>query len=122
MTGHTAHAGLITRLEAATGPNRDLDAWIAICAGIAPPVAFRPCVSLDPGTFGIGAYEIWVAPTYTASLDAALTLVPEDYDWIIGRTNGGLTIHACCGGTEEHFGDTPAIALCIAALKARSQT
>ncbi|MHB1208054.1 MAG: hypothetical protein ACYCZX_20995, partial [Rhodospirillaceae bacterium] len=58
-------------------------------------------------------------PEYTRNLDAALSVVPEGYDWIVAHTNGGLTIHACVGGTKEIFGTTPALALCAAALLAR---
>lgn len=59
-----------------------------------------------------------------AYLDAAMTLVPDGYDWIIGRTNDGLTIPAEVGGRGDEymrFGNTPALALCAAALRARSQ-
>jgi len=126
---------LIARLEAATGPSRELDAQIAITCGKAPAVAFRPCVSLDPGTFGIGAYEIWVAPSYTASIDAALTLVPEG--WAIERLSHWPDIGASVELWEVTYRNgkpwhtsrdrkvevrdvaTPAIALCIAALRAR---
>jgi hypothetical protein len=58
-----------------------------------------------------------------ASLDAAMTLVPEGFDWIIGRTNDGLTIHAEVGGRGDEFmrfAATPALALCAAALHARA--
>lgn len=62
---------------------------------------------------------------YTTSLDAALTLVPEGWA-------GGGRIVAPCGPYQIEFlgvkndrgmangeGETPALALCIAALKAR---
>ena len=55
-----------------------------------------------------------------AWLDAALTLVPEGFDWAVFRTNGGLTVHAWCGDCQDHFGATPALALCAAALRARA--
>ncbi len=119
---------LIARLEAATGPCRELDAQIAMAAGIAPAVAFRPCVSPDPGTFGIGAYDTWVAPLYTASVDAALMLVPEGWCPLIGQ-NVHHRHWSCLVQRVRGSGDidsrhnnapTPAIALCIAALKARA--
>lgn len=60
------------------------------------------------------------APAYTASLDAAMTLVPEGYDWAVFRTNGGLTVHAWCGSREDVFAATPALALTAACLRARA--
>lgn len=56
-----------------------------------------------------------------AYLDAAMTLVLEGFDWALGRTNGGLTIHAEVGGQGGEFmcfGDTPALALAAAAIRA----
>jgi hypothetical protein len=63
---------------------------------------------------GVSLYD------YTESLDAAVSLVPKDYDWIVCRANGGLTLHACVGDTNEYFSSTPALALCAAALRARA--
>lgn len=119
---------LITALETATGPCRELDAQIAMAAGIAPAVAFRPCVSPDPGTFGVGAYDTWVAPLYTASVDAALMLVPEGFCWEVRKGyvpeatvwQIGCEYDEGSGRTLPHAqAPTPAIALCIAALRAR---
>jgi hypothetical protein len=36
-----------------------------------------------------------------------LSKLPPGCDWIIGYTNGGLTIHAQVGPLKECFGDTP---------------
>lgn len=58
----------------------------------------------------------------SAYLDAAAMFVPEGYDWIVGHTNGGLTIYAECGGTGgdfTRFAATPYFALLSAAMKAR---
>lgn len=99
---------LIARLGEATGPDRELDARLhEICIG----AVWRMPLSgpwLSDGTAAV--------PAYTESIDAAMQLVPKGYDWIIGRTNDGMTIHACCGSTSEYFADTPPLALCIAAL------
>lgn len=89
---------LIEKLEAAT------------CAQYALDVAIYEA---------IGRAEPEIPPAYTASMDAALTLVPDGYDWRVDRINSGLTIFASVGNEDVHFGDTPAIALCIAALRAR---
>jgi hypothetical protein len=61
-------------------------------------------------------------PPFTASIDAALMLVPEDHDWIIYNVNGhvGGTPSARIGMSEA-YGFTPALSLCIAALKARGE-
>lgn len=59
--------------------------------------------------------------SYTASLDAALSLVPEGFFWSISKdgVRGGFT--ACClcdGNMEWQWGVTPAMALTNAALRA----
>jgi hypothetical protein len=129
---------LAERCEQATGPDRDLDALIR-CAVFAPQGAF---VRRSPINGAWCIYEIsyggkersWEprglsrearVGAFTASLDAAMTLVPEGFDWLIGRTNDGLTIHAEVGGRGDEFmrfGNTPALALCAAALRARAST
>lgn len=96
---------LIERLEKAEGPDRNLDAMIhwQIKNGV-----------------GVGAAQD--APHYTASLDAAMTLVPSGYQW--DMTAYGSGAHASVGGTKKfgtaHDAKTPALALCIAALHSRS--
>jgi hypothetical protein len=114
---------LADRCEKATGPDRELDAQIWLASeprteGAVPDENCAGWVRRDGWAFGCAK-----APDYTASLDAAMTLVPEGYDWVIGRTNGGLTIHAEVGGRGDEymrFGSTPALALCAAALRARA--
>lgn len=61
-------------------------------------------------------------PLYTSSVDAALTLVPDEHDWILEHTNGGMTICAYVGGIGDEcrmFGDSPALALAASALAAK---
>lgn len=104
---------LADRVEAATGPDRELDCDIARMLGVTVMRRNHEDTANEEHTY-------W---RYTESLDSALSLVPEGFDWIIGRTNGGLTIHAEVGGRGNEFmrfGDTPALALCAAALRARS--
>lgn len=65
-----------------------------------------------------------VAKPYTASLDAAMSLVPEGYSWILysdGSCEVGPTPIAGSMMDAEFTADaaTPAIALCAATLKAR---
>jgi hypothetical protein len=111
---------LIARLEMATEGSRDLDD--AIFDLLHPPRIEN--VELPEG-FGEGPphnFGRWT-PEYTASLDAALRLVPEDTDWCVGVGSPGYA--AGLGEIDDdgpkHVGRaaTPALALCIAALHAR---
>lgn len=123
---------LIEKLEQATGPDRALDAAITVVLDIReewlrsddrPLVASaddKGCPTarlghVSAGKFGPG----FEAPRYTASIDAALTLVPEGSTWDLTFDD---YLIACVGSghnTGKH--DTaPAIALCIAALKSRA--
>jgi hypothetical protein len=65
-------------------------------------------------------------PAYTASIDAALTLVPQGWEWsydsasfdaFVGDYSGSFLVEADkeCHGANKN----PAIAICIAALRAR---
>lgn len=94
---------LIARLEAATGPSFALDCEINKAVGSAA----------------------WPPRAYTASIDAALTLVPDDHDWSLHCDNG-QAIAGCapadpagCSWADSRAA-TPALALCIAALRARA--
>jgi len=113
---------LIKKLEAATEGSRELDAEVAVAAG------------LDKDTM-CSMYLDWVrlnnanminghpGPHYTTSIDAALTLVPEGVaHWMIRSPKPWAKIWLHYDNTDnETYGDgaTPALALCIAALKAR---
>lgn len=117
---------LIVRLSNATGPDQALDA--AIFRAIGAPVPFQFATALVALTYDemdecyyapIGGMRIrYTPPTYTGSMDAALTLVPPLYDWIMGHTNGGLTIYASVGDQYDMFGNTPPLAMCAASLRA----
>lgn len=129
---------LIAALETATGPNRKLDAAIAKHIGWNnkkadlwwPPEsvtwARRTKQSLwdaERGPLPLSAY--------TASLDAALTLMPEGHCWEVRH---GFIPEATVWFIENEYDPgsgrsvphgrhpIPAIALCIAALKARVAT
>lgn len=62
-------------------------------------------------------------PGYTASIDAALTLVPEGWSYTVAwlHRNGRATVAMFHAKLNEQRAEshTPAIALCIAALKAK---
>lgn len=97
-------ATLAERIEQAEGPGRDLDREIAIASGRVP--------------LGFEHDERW--PTYTASLDAAMTLVPECEGWVIdGRSYPEAEICCLNGDIVGAAAATPALALCAAALRAR---
>jgi hypothetical protein len=115
---------LIERLEKAAGPDRQLD------NAIEEAVDFPKPTNPDdlPG----------YPPYFTASIDAALTLVPDGWRWqISNRAPKPKEGRAYLWNAEPHFAGiatrpnpnyrgeedtaaTPALALCIAALKARA--
>ena len=96
---------LIARLEAAEGPDPRLDREIAVIQG--------------------GYKEVgW--PAYTTSMDAALTLVPEGHTYSFIHRIGEYPEASVAAQPDAGFWSavvataaTPALALCIAALKAR---
>ena len=112
---------LIERLEALTAPNFAIEQEIG---RIVNPQATSKTIF----------------PAYTASIDAAITLVPEgDYDQGWGRSSRAVPhgfklwqVRISLETVEEDSDETgpvalgehdyPAIALCIAALKAREAT
>lgn len=116
---------LIERLEKAEAGSRELDAEIA-------PLDGRVCANVETQLWKkvVDGHLFIGLPHYTTSLDAALTLVPQPWrvyamqqeTWpndAVQRWFAGLD-HI--PHTESMMGKarTPALALCIAALKARS--
>jgi hypothetical protein len=109
--GRVAMTDLIERLEAATGPSWELDASINY--------------AVNPHASGIYGH-----PPYTTSIDAALTLVPEGWtglDIISYQRRTRYTVELSRlldDDVEEDLrtgrGPTIAIALCVAALRARA--
>jgi hypothetical protein len=102
---------LAERCEQATGPDRELDA--AILAAV---------------NDGHG-HVTFETPRYTASLDAAMTLVPEGAQVLLSSINPEKEAvdgrwHSIAGDPEAtedtSSGVTPALALCAAALRARA--
>lgn len=132
---------LAERCEAATGPDRELDClthcavngWevryegLNIFADMGPTMSRILVGWLDPGkvqrNFSMTSNSM--ARPYTASLDAALTLVPTDWHVDLRGVNRswGAFLNATADG---QFGEasataaTPALALCAAALRARA--
>lgn len=115
------YSDIIERLEKATGPDRrlDFDLWSIVTN----PSGF-PAFS-EPEPVRTNWFECWKDrngfPNYTRSTDDARTLIPEGWEW---------TLHCETEDCRVEIGDpqiglegrseTPAIALCIAALKARA--
>lgn len=122
---------LIERLEKATGPSREIDGLIFKLIGDRPGDFWH---EFEVGENGDGvwyrqcrddavAYEC--PPTFTDSIDAALTLVPPGrYADVcgIGHSPTATIWNKAFEAPQNLYqvpGATPALALCIAALKAR---
>jgi len=134
MSGEALLA-LAARAEAATGADRELDVAIGLLGrfyvaeprwpGAEPMIGYvdDDGARVEPGN---GAQDSLV-PRYTASLDAALSLVPEGWGFGVRTTDDRQhTARASCW-TEGNRGEycyaaaTPALALCCAALRARAR-
>jgi hypothetical protein len=115
MTSSNTVSDLAERCEAATGPDRELDCAIAVALG-----------RTDEGGSGFhrtfpddSVFEQVRALLFTASLDAAMTLVPEGAVWSVGNFGFDEKPMSTVGEIEVNAA-TPALALCAAALKARA--
>lgn len=133
---------LIAKLEAASEGSRELDILIA-CAVGDYEIRESECDGMSelwhitqPYAWLVGSEFQWHkfdGPFYTTSIDAALTLVPEGMAWSI---DSGYVVNSYAGrpiaqlifrdgetgnqSTIDGVGNTPALAICIAALKARA--
>jgi len=118
-------ANLLRELELASGPDRALDRAIATAAGWRRK---NGQVGEDDywklGDWSWTREDNEHPPRYTASIDAALTLVPEGLTWqVTGRVRedgdyfADVDVSHRCDSAHN-----PAIALCIAALKVRDET
>ena len=108
---------LIARLEKATGPDRELDEAIAAACQAYEVIKVHSPPLLQNCT-------VQNTPLFTASIDAALTLVPEGWWWTIKhaphRRGAFVSLHNHnIGGGDLSIADslTPALAICLAALK-----
>lgn len=123
---------VIARLERAAGPDRELDA--DIIRALYPACHIGPYVVGDDEPVVFHAEPLvqnkHEVPRYTSSLDAALTLVPEGWfvanfaQWRSGAPTrtwaATLKLDPDCD-EERHTSNRPsaALALCLAALRAR---
>lgn len=85
---------LAARVEALEGPDREVDAEIALSIGIVRERdgnSFYGHRDYSVMVLERGYYDIEGSapelPSYTASLDAALMLVPEGWNWMAGNRN-----------------------------------
>lgn len=111
---------LIERLVAATGPDRELDGAIAVCMGW----TFQKMKGDQrPYYRKPGHLEYYMRdeqPYYTSEISAALTLVQKDMHWNLHGKAGDEKNSSASVYGERAIAPTPAIALCLAALRARA--
>lgn len=122
-------AALIAKLKAATGGSRELDHEIASAVGHAKQVVVNgdPDIAYDPPYPNGGPRCNPVR--YTTNIDAALTIVPFPAQVNLTMTHSTEQAYcaiwrnrryADCAPDHDHIRATPAIAICIAALKVRA--
>jgi hypothetical protein len=126
---------LAERVECASGPDRELDAEIAAaCYGgeivwkTANHTMEQYPARRHASTMHVGGFCNAYVPTYTSSIDAAASLVPEGCEVkLVFHTNpafharAAVHRHVLDGSVPSHRGATPAIALTAAALRARAE-
>ena len=122
MTHQPKLVELAERCEAATGPDRKLDMAIvhALSGVLGEPWPEATGMRMVEACDSFEDSRDTVA-RYTASLDAAMTLVPEGWIWDVTSTGTAWVMED--GGDPQLFGDaaTPALALCAAALRAKEE-
>lgn len=117
MTDKAKLLALALRCEQATGPDRELDAQIAPVQGLRVVDEGHPIGRMCYDDIG----SAQLMPRYTASLDSAMTLVPEGWGFSVRRLCDGrssATAYAPCTGNGLFHAATPALALTAAALRA----
>lgn len=115
---------LAERCEQAIGWDRELDCriWVAV---------FGPDEPFESMAAAVVDYDLWVAQRYTASLDAAMTLVPEGWTfanlsqgdgkgWWCELRRGHLTSFDATAFSKQLNNASPALAITAAALRARA--
>lgn len=111
---------LAERVEGAEGLDRELDRLIAFATGW----RMRDGDWIEPRGFRLPIGTLAVPPFYTASLDAAMTLVPGNaLTWHVGKhikTGEGQAYILTPGRRDPHYvvANTPALALTSASLRA----
>jgi len=100
-------AKLIERLEAATGPDRELDEMIRVALGY-PPKPWNYTSSIDSAMTLVDG-NLWTMDSWSGPAWSAGIWSPFTHRWLV-----------YCD--KDRRRPTPALALCIAALKARLQS
>jgi hypothetical protein len=132
MTDRATLLALAERCEQAAGPERELDVAIARALDWKPLYRddysqwWPPAAVADARERkrSILHHPTQPLPMFTASLDAAVTLVPEGWTW--GRFHSGTVECMTLNGPDNSIlvergeGISTALALCAAALRARA--
>lgn len=118
---------LAERCEKATGPDSELDfaIWLQLC-GPNERRAYERGMEISKQEARFRAEYMMDGFAPTASLDAAMTLVPEGWLWQVNRWAGTHPGAAHLADTRTVYtphptckAATPALALCAASLRAR---
>ena len=138
MTDRATLEALLARVLEGTGPDRELDAEIAKAFGWIeryeiwwPPEIVKLARKRKRAIYNYKMYSLIQARRYTASLDAALTLVPDEKAWTVGQNVHHWYWSASVNALDEDGApksigwggpsNSPALALCAAALQARME-
>lgn len=119
MTRRDDLNALAARVEALTGPCRETDAAIVLAI----------CPGAEVGSYGDCEYVVFHAeairisnkqtlPAYTASLDAAMTLVPEGCGVRLLISQDGIASALAGDNANASTTNTAALALTAASLRA----
>lgn len=113
---------LIHRLEEAEGPDRRIDADLWDTLELVDERHCEMWCKQDGRTdLTRERFVLTWAPRYTESLDAAVSLVPEGRTWMVSvgleRSGASLSVPYDIDAMSSACA-TPALALCIAALRA----
>jgi len=124
---------LAERIEAASGPSYvlDCDIWDAIYPGERDERFAKLTAKGEPyhGRLGPADKDGYIKPlrAFTASIDSALSLVPEGISWRLDFARAQHGQHAIGSAFviidgQRYHGDaaTPALALCAASLRAQA--
>lgn len=112
---------LATRCEKAAGPDSETDIAIHTATSGFPPR--NGGVGWPKGALIVPAFPGWqLLPAYTASLDAAMTLVPKGHCFSARKDFDGCIAFAWRDIPTGIRGEaaTPALALCAASLRAKA--
>ena len=120
---------LIRRLESATGPSRELDAeiWMTLYPNWRSYTRDEQHGADDVAWITPHDGRSYLASHYTEAIDDAITLIPDGLMMSMTIGHGKAAVNIKTGSildpkTKEWPGyGLPAIAICIAALKARQQ-